>query len=96
LQIYSGGEKTPAPGTSKCYAFEFKGKIAVKNFLRFRQLSGPIGRFLHLSASSDAHELASKVPSSNHIEHFSRTQIAFPAIVVRNQLFGQMHGQPNA
>jgi hypothetical protein len=41
LQIYSGGEKTPAPGTSKCYAFEFKGKIAREKFFEVSPTIGP-------------------------------------------------------
>jgi hypothetical protein len=60
LQIYSGGEKTPALGLSKSYTVDFKEKITSKFFLRFRQLSASTGRFMPLSASGDASEPASK------------------------------------
>jgi hypothetical protein len=60
MKIYSGDEKTPTTGLSKSYAVDFKGKIVTKFILWFRQLSGSIGRFLHLAASDNAPDAASK------------------------------------
>jgi hypothetical protein len=45
---------------SKSYAFDFKGKITGKIFLRFRRLSGSVGRFMVLRALGGAPDSAQK------------------------------------
>ena len=63
MQIVPGDDKIPTLRPSKSYAFDFKGKIAEKIFLRFRQLSGPVERFSHLAAPGGVLDKRQKVPS---------------------------------
>jgi hypothetical protein len=66
-------EQTPTSKPSKSYAFDFKGKIAARYILRFHQLSGPIGRFLHLAAFDGA------LKPSRKYRHHSNLGIFFVA-----------------
>jgi len=72
LQIYSNDAQTPTPGPSKSYAIDFKGKIARKFILRFRRLSGSVGRFLHLATLGsvpDSPQKSTVIANISHTQH---------------------------
>jgi hypothetical protein len=77
LQIVPGVEKTPTLRPSKSYAFDFKGKVAEKIFLRFRQLSGPVGPFSHLAAPGGVLDTRQQVPSLEQY-HPSLADVIWP------------------
>jgi len=67
--------QTPTSKPSKSYAFDFKGKIAAKNILRFHQLSRPIGDFFALYGVRRRAPAVSKITIIDGTRAFIRCKI---------------------